>query len=269
MNTPQTMAKWALVWLLGGVAAAAMAGPDARPKRTDVEEVARRNAQAEAFLAERGATVTDYVVDFPRRGIDALLTIDGQWHFHDRRQGLLFTGEVIDAEDGSSYSDRLRRELARRETAQLGAQHWIEYRAEPERAVLYAWVDPLCGFCRSFHGEIAKLNAGGVTVRYLPLPVLSSPSVVASIWCTGEGGEGRRRLYEEALVEGVKSREAIVCLTMEQGVRVGRRLGARGTPHIVASDGRVLGGYLSAERALAALGLAPVGEKAETGGAGR
>ncbi len=45
----------------------------------------------------------------------------------------------------------------------------IDFVSPTEHTVRYVFTDPLCGYCRKLHTQIADLNERGITIRYIPI----------------------------------------------------------------------------------------------------
>lgn len=122
------------------------------------------------------------------------------------------------------------------------------------RATVNVFTDVDCGFCRKFHQEVPALNDMGIEVRYLAYPRAGLQSAaynkLVSAWCSTDPAAALTRL---------KAGQSIPPKTCENPVSrhysLGQRAGISGTPAIITTDGRIVGGYLEADRLAAALGL--------------
>lgn len=113
------------------------------------------------------------------------------------------------------------------------------------RRVLYTFEDPNCGYCKKQQQELAKLN--DVTIYTFLWPILSPDSLDKSkaIWCARD----RARAWEDYMLRGVAPQGDAKCETpIDRNMAMARRFGAQGTPAVFAGDGRMLGGYISAEK---------------------
>ncbi len=119
------------------------------------------------------------------------------------------------------------------------------------RAIVYAFTDADCGYCRKLHSEIAQINARGIEVRYLAWPRSEeSLPVMQHIWCS----QDRKAALTQAK-QGLPV-QAPACKTpVEQQRQLGMRLGVRGTPALFTEDGRQIGGYLPPDQIAKAVGL--------------
>lgn len=122
------------------------------------------------------------------------------------------------------------------------------------KSVLHVFTDIDCGYCRKLHKEIKQINALGIEVRYLAYPRagLGSPSYgkLVTAWCAKD-----RNL---ALTE-LKNGDTVSSETCDNPVaaqyQLGGSMGVTGTPALVTSDGRLIPGYMPAQRLARELGV--------------
>ena len=118
----------------------------------------------------------------------------------------------------------------------------IIYPAKGEtKAVVYAFTDADCGYCRKLHSEMDDINARGIEVRYLAWP-RSQESVpkMEAIWCS----QDRNAAMDQAKMGA----------NVQAHMALGSRLGVRGTPAIFTEAGEQVGGYLPAAQLAQAVG---------------
>jgi thiol:disulfide interchange protein DsbC len=104
-----------------------------------------------------------------------------------------------------------------------------------------------CGYCRKLHNEMAKYNAEGITVRYMPYPRsgLNTPSYykAVSVWCSDD----RRDALTRAKA-GKDVPRATCDNPVQASLELGHQLGVTGTPALVLEDGQLLPGYVPAKK---------------------
>lgn len=108
---------------------------------------------------------------------------------------------------------------------------------------LYIFSDPLCGYCRQLDPELDKIT--DVTVHYFVLPVLSKQSrtIAQQVWCAAD----RAKQWKHVLAGGVAQGTGTCETPLDDNVRLAGTLGIRGTPTLANAQGRVLGGYQTAQ----------------------
>lgn len=118
------------------------------------------------------------------------------------------------------------------------------------KAVIYAFTDADCGYCRKLHEEMADINARGIEVRYLAWP-RSQQSVpkMEAIWCS----QDRKAAMNQAKI-GSDVQAANCSNPVQQQMALGTKLGVNGTPAIFTETGQQVGGYLPAAELAQAVG---------------
>lgn len=127
----------------------------------------------------------------------------------------------------------------------------VIYPAKGEtKAVIYAFTDADCGYCRKLHEEIDDINARGIEVRYLAWP-RSQESIpkMEAIWCS----QDRHAAMNQAKI-GANVQAPNCANPVQAHMALGSRLGVRGTPAIFTEAGQQVGGYLPAAQLAQAVG---------------
>ena len=122
------------------------------------------------------------------------------------------------------------------------------------KAVITVFTDVDCTYCRKLHKEVPQMNKMGVEVRYLAYPRggVGSPGYdkLVTAWCSTNRQDAITRM---------KRGEELPPKTCENPVaheyELGHLAGLSGTPAIVLEDGRMVGGYLSADQLGEMLGI--------------
>ena len=115
---------------------------------------------------------------------------------------------------------------------------------------LVVFADPNCSYCKRFEAELEKVD--NITVYTYLMPILSQDSITKAkaIWCAKDQSSAWRSLMIDNVVPVSGDCENPV----ERNVTLGRGYGVNGTPTLVAADGRMLPGYVAADRLEAWLG---------------
>lgn len=155
----------------------------------------------------------------------------------------LLQGELARLGDNevTSLTDALNTQEAKRLITSVHEKDLIIFSPTGKpKAVIYAFTDVDCGYCRKLHSEIDQINARGIEVRYLAWP--RSPSDVAvneAVWCS----EDRKAALTTAKHGLPVQAPACKSPVLEQR-RIGMQIGVNGTPAIYNADGKYLGGYI-------------------------
>jgi thiol:disulfide interchange protein DsbC len=118
------------------------------------------------------------------------------------------------------------------------------------KAVVYAFTDADCGYCRKLHSEMADINARGIEVRYLAWP-RSQESIpkMEAVWCS----QDRSAAMDQAKM-GANLQAPSCSNPVQQQMALGAKLGVSGTPAIFTEAGQQVGGYLPAAELAQAVG---------------
>lgn len=162
------------------------------------------------------------------------------------------SGSVIELATRTNLTEP--REDAARLTAieDQGDENMVSYGPENPKHTITVFTDIDCGYCRKLHREMKTYNDLGIRVRYLAYPRAGPGSdsylKLVSVWCADDRRDAMTRSKNGDKVE-TKSCDNPV---QDQWV-LGRLMGVNGTPSIVTDKGRLIPGYLPAERLLAEL----------------
>jgi len=116
------------------------------------------------------------------------------------------------------------------------------------------FTDSTCPYCSRLHEQVSELNKQGVEVRYLAFPRQGLQGKgfndLVNIWCA----DNQQQAMTDA--KAGKNLPAKQCDNpIAEQYELGRRLGVQGTPAIFLPDGRLIPGFVPAERLISELGL--------------
>lgn len=173
--------------------------------------------------------------------------------FADKVGKHIIQGQIIAVGQGApvDISAALVATTAQEALKAVDKKDMVIYPAKGEtKAIIYAFTDADCGYCRKLHSEIDDINARGVEVRYLAWP-RSQESVpkMEAIWCS----EDRHAAMNQAKV-GANIQAPSCVNPVQEHMALGTKLGVRGTPAIFTEAGQQIGGYLPAAQLAEAAG---------------
>ncbi len=155
-------------------------------------------------------------------------------------------GELVKLGDNevTNLSDALNAQEAKRLITGVPEKDLIIFSPTTKpKAVIYAFTDVDCGYCRKLHSEIEQINAKGIEVRYLAWPRSAGDVAInEAVWCS----EDRKSAITTAKHGLPVQAPACKSPVMEQR-RIGMQIGVNGTPAIYSSEGKYLGGYIPAD----------------------
>ena len=160
-------------------------------------------------------------------------------------------GDMIELETRTNLSDfakqSVRKDIMDREDFKP-----VVFKAENEKHKLTVFTDIDCGYCAKLHREMPQINAKGITVEYLMFPRagLQSKSFdkAVSMWCADD---------QQKSMTDAKERREISNKSCENPIaaqyKLGQEVGVTGTPALITSTGKLIPGYMPADRLAAML----------------
>lgn len=163
----------------------------------------------------------------------------------------LLSGEMfaVQGEGGLKNLTEDFRSQGRKQSIQaINKADTITFAAKGEsKSDVYVFTDIDCGYCRKFHAEVPALNAKGVNVHYLAWPRAGVESDVGkqtqNIWCSEDPQAALTLAKQGKAVPQSKPCNRSIQTQFDLGLK----LGIDGTPAVFLSDGRKVGGYMSAD----------------------
>ena len=158
-------------------------------------------------------------------------------------------GDLINTETRENLSAIAQRSV-RKDIIKEKAKSPIVFKAKDEKHVLKVFTDIDCPYCAKLHREVPKLNEKGITVEYLMFPRAGIKSKsydkAVSVWCAGDSKAQQKAMTtakERKPIEEKKCENPV-----EAQYKLGQEIGVTGTPALVTSSGRLIPGYIPADR---------------------
>ncbi len=169
----------------------------------------------------------------------------------------IIAGELLQLTDDGivNVTEQARSSERAKLLAEYSADKLITYPADgEEKAVVGVFTDIDCPYCRKLHDEMDRLNELGITVNYYGYP-RSGPGTPSfrkyeSVWCADD----QQAAMDQAKA-GDRVAEASCDNPVEEQFELGSQVGVSGTPAIVLEDGKMINGYVPADRLAEGLGL--------------
>ncbi|WAI88787.1 Thiol:disulfide interchange protein DsbC [Psychrobacter sp. SC65A.3] len=173
--------------------------------------------------------------------------------FTDKAGKHIIQGQIIavGAEAPVDISAELLASTAQEALKAVDKKDMVIYPAKgATKAVVYAFTDADCGYCRKLHEEMDDINTRGIEVRYLAWP-RSQESVpkMEAIWCSQDRKAAMNQGKAGADVQAPSCANPV-----QEQMALGAKLGVRGTPAIFTEAGQQVGGYLPAAQLVEAVG---------------
>jgi thiol:disulfide interchange protein DsbC len=263
------LSRFMISALLVGIAAGCSNNAADATSNTSVVNAAQTNATATKPSAGNDATVVKALqANLKSSGIEETIVsavptdMDGiYWvtaeglpsFFTDKAGKHIIQGQIIAVGDAApvDISAALVATTAQEALKAVDEKDMVIYPAKGEtKAVIYAFTDADCGYCRKLHSEMDDINARGIEVRYLAWP-RSQESVpkMEAIWCS----QDRKAAMDQAKI-GANVQAPSCATPVQEHMALGSRLGVRGTPAVFTETGQQVGGYLPAAELAQAVG---------------
>ncbi|MCK5895570.1 MAG: DsbC family protein [Cocleimonas sp.] len=158
-------------------------------------------------------------------------------------------GDMINMETRENLSKIAQRSV-RNDIIKEKIKAPIVFKAKDEKHVVKVFTDIDCPYCAKLHREIPELNEKGITVEYLLFPRAGigskSYDKAVSVWCAGDSEA------QQTAMTIAKERKPLEEKKCENPIKaqyeLGQEIGVSGTPALVTSSGRLIPGYMPAER---------------------
>lgn len=158
-------------------------------------------------------------------------------------------GDLINTKTRENLSEVAQRTV-RHDIVTKKVKAPITFKAKDEKHVVQVFTDIDCPYCAKLHREIPALNEKGITVEYLMFPRAGVGSKsfekAVSVWCAGDSEAQQKAM---TIAKERKPLDEKKCENpIEAQYTLGQEIGVTGTPALVTSSGRLIPGYMPAER---------------------
>ena len=130
----------------------------------------------------------------------------------------------------------------------------VVFKAKDEKQVLTIFTDIDCPYCAKLHREVPQLNEKGITVEYLMFPRAgigtASFKKAVSMWCAEDNNKSMTDAKEGRPIENKTCENPI-----KAQYQLGQEIGVTGTPALITSTGKLIPGYVPADRLIKMLSV--------------
>lgn len=198
------------------------------------------------------------VEESPLSGLYEVRLKGGDTFYTDADGEYLVVGDLYRNRDGQmvNLTERAANERRQARLADIPEEERVIYKPAGEvKARITVFTDTSCPYCQKLHKEVPRLNRMGIEVDYLAFPRAGVDSkaarVMSQVWCADNASAALTAAMRGDAPDSTAQCEAPVA---EQHA-LGMELGIRGTPAIMLPDGRMVPGYVPAERLASMLGI--------------
>jgi thiol:disulfide interchange protein DsbC len=170
-----------------------------------------------------------------------------------------FGGDLYEIQAQNNITEERRGGLRAKLLAALSEKDMIVFSPKDPKYTITVFTDLDCQYCRKLHSEIAEINRLGIKVRYAAYPRTGpgteSWEKAEAVWCSANRNEALTRAKLGQPIAG----KACPSNPVAREFALGNQLGVNGTPGIVTSSGRYIGGYEPPKRLLEDIKAADAG----------
>lgn len=171
-----------------------------------------------------------------RRGaVVAYISSDGRY---------LLQGDMIDLDQQVNLSENSRNESRVEMMSSVPDDDLIVFTPDEIKYTVSVFTDVDCTYCRRLHSQMDEYLAEGIQVRYFLYPrsgpATASWTTAEEVWCADDRQEAITLAKLEKPFDTNSCNASIIGAHFEMG----KDVGLRGTPAIVAEDGTLFSGYL-------------------------
>jgi len=161
----------------------------------------------------------------------------------------LLQGEMLDVETRQTPSESALSVVRKKVISKVPEDQLIIFKSKNEKHKLTIFSNIDCSFCRKLHAEISDYLKQGITVRYLLMPGsgVNTPSYhkAVSVWCA----DNRNEALTNAKL-GKSTGNKTCDNPVVEHMKVAELLAISGTPAIITESGRLISGYVPADKIL-------------------
>ena len=164
----------------------------------------------------------------------------------------LIQGDVIDLESRANVTQPRVNQVKADAIEKVGEQNMLIFSPEVFTHTVTVFTDIDCGFCRKMHREMESYFEQGIRIRYLFFPragaLSNSYRKAVSVWCADDPKAMMTQAKTGAEIEQKQ------CVSPVPGhMALGEMMGVTGTPALVLQDGRMIPGYVPADKLIVLL----------------
>lgn len=203
--------------------------------------------QAAQYMAPSFPNVrVERVTPTPLAGVYEVIA-GGSIYYLTHDGAFLLSGTLYDLKAGADLTERAYAGLRHAVADNARAAAVISYAPKKTLYTVTVLSDVNCGYCRKFHGQMARVNELGIRVNYLLIPFLGQKSRrdAISVWCADD-----RRAALDRAKNGAALEQKDCDHPVDRNLRIAETLGVRGTPAFLLADGKLLNGYRTPENLL-------------------
>jgi thiol:disulfide interchange protein DsbC len=165
----------------------------------------------------------------------------------DDKARYVFSGDLIDLKTRKNLTTAAENKQRKTILDSLDESKMIVYPAKgTTKRTITVFSDIDCPYCKKLHGDIPKLTAAGIKVRYLSFPRAGvgsgSYKKAVAVWCSTD----RRKALDKVMTGGAVDMKTCANPVMND-MKLAELFGVNGTPNILLDDGELIPGYVESK----------------------
>ena len=199
--------------------------------------------------------LSDRLPNLPRIDEVTKTAIPGLWEvrmgtellYTDDQANFIIEGEIIDARTRTNLTQGRIDKLTAFDFAKLPLKDAITIKQGSGVRKMAVFVDPNCGYCRSFERDLAALK--DVTIYTFLYPILGADSLTKArdVWCAKDPAKAWRDLMLRGTAAPTAAGKCDAS-ALERNTALGQKHRVQGTPAAVFEDGSRIPGAVATER---------------------
>lgn len=174
-----------------------------------------------------------------------------------KQKSYIFAGSLLEVTNAGlvDLTENARAAIRTELIQAVAAEDQVVFAAKGKtKAVVQIFTDSTCPYCSRLHEQVPELNQQGVEVRYLAFPRQGLQGQgfndLVNIWCADNPQQAMTAAKKGKDLPNKQCSNPIAAQ-----YELGRKLGVQGTPAIFLPNGKVIPGFVTAERLISELGL--------------
>lgn len=194
----------------------------------------------------------------PMDGLYQVQLTNGESFYANADGSYFLVGDLYANQESGlvNLTEQARNQARAEVVASIPEEERIVFRGVDEpKATIVVFTDTSCPYCSRLHETVPELNEAGIAVHYLAFPRSGmngeAARVMQQVWCAENSQEALTQAKQGESLSGSASCDNPVASQYQLGIA----LGVQGTPAIVLPDGKLVPGFMPAERLIGMLGL--------------
>ena len=159
----------------------------------------------------------------------------------------LFQGSLLDLVEQKNLTEPRTNEIKAEAVAKVGEDNMVIFGPKDAKHTVTVFSDIDCGYCRKLHNEMDTYSEAGIRIRYLfyPRAGVNSESYqkAVSVWCADDRNKA---MTTAKLGQPIENKECDN--PVQNHMELGQSVGVTGTPALVLENGKLIPGYVPANR---------------------